>query len=296
MPNIKKLISRLANGEKIILAGACGTEILRRGVETKLPLWSAEAVIKNPEIVQKIHEDYISAGADIITTNTFRTNRRTFEKINKGEDAKKYTLLAVELAFKARQNLGKDNVFIGGAIAPLEDCYQPESVPPVKELEKEHREQVEIFAQSDVDFIILETMNSIIESRVVLEACKDAGIDTAISFVCNKEGKLLSGETLEAALKEVKRFEPFAVLTNCRPPEVINKSVDELLKLSNLPVGVYANGDGCPCDIDGWKFTGNMTPEKYLENAKRWLSKGVQIIGGCCGTNPEYIRLLKERL
>ena len=93
-----ELKKKLDGGAKVVLSGACGTEIQRRGVSTGLPLWSAGALFSNPEVVKQIHRDYIDAGADIITTNTFRTNTRTFKDAGGEERAREATRIACSIA------------------------------------------------------------------------------------------------------------------------------------------------------------------------------------------------------
>ncbi|MBI4235148.1 homocysteine S-methyltransferase family protein [Candidatus Peregrinibacteria bacterium] len=294
MNRIEFLKNRLKNKEKILLAGACGTEIQRRGIKTELPLWSASALITNPEIVSRVHEDYIKAGSDIITTNTFRTNRRTLQKINKGDESEKLTKLAVKLALKARIESGRKEVLIGGSIAPLEDCYEPKLVPSDKELWQEHSEQAENLAKNGVDFLFIETINTIREAKIAFKACKKTGLEVAISFVCNKNGNLLSGESIEAAYRAISPLAPLAILTNCAPPQIAEISLYKLLKISKIPIVFYANGDGMPHDELGWKFLKEKKPEDYLKFAQKWLKDGASIIGGCCGTNPEYIKLIRK--
>jgi|TARA_B100000315_G_scaffold188911_1_gene178712 homocysteine S-methyltransferase len=136
------VIGRKLNKNCLLLDGAMGTELLHRGVNVSLPLWSASAVEEAPEIVEQIHRDYMKAGADIITTNTFRTTTRTFLKIGASPDeararAKTSTNEAVRLAKKAASG----NVMVAGSIAPLEDCYAPELFPGVVTAIKEFEEQ-----------------------------------------------------------------------------------------------------------------------------------------------------------
>lgn len=298
MSRIQTLKKRLAQGKKILLAGACGTEIQRRGVKTELPLWSASALLTHPEVVRKIHRDYIDAGAEIITTNTFRTNRRTLQKVGIGDKARELTRLAFSLADKARKDSQRNDVLIGGSLAPVEDCYSPGLIPSKEHLKNEHAEQSQYLAEAGVDFIFIETMNSIEEAVVALEAAQKTGLEVAVSFVCNDVGNLLSGESIEKAFNRILPFEPFAILTNCSSPTTIGVSLERLLKVSDdvIPIGVYGNGDGQPDNGLGWKFTGNMNADRYLLYVKKWLVDGASIIGGCCGTNPDYIRLIKEFL
>src|SRR3990167_5025855 len=106
----------------VLLAGACGTEIQRRGVPTPLPLWSVHALLDNPEVVKQIHLDYLRAGAEVITTNTFRTTARALAKAGIGERARELTRLASRLAREAVSEAHADRtVLVGGSIAPLED-------------------------------------------------------------------------------------------------------------------------------------------------------------------------------
>lgn len=298
MSRIQILKQRLMEGEKILLAGACGTEIQRRGVKTELPLWSASALLTHPEIVQKIHKDYIEAGAEIITTNTFRTNRRTLQKAGLDDKISELTRFAFSLADKARKDSQRNDVLIGGSLAPVEDCYTPGLIPSKEHLKNEHAEQSQYLAEAGVDFIFIETMNSIEEATIALEAAKKTGLEVAVSFVCNDVGNLLSGESIEKAFNRILPFGPFAVLTNCSSPTTIGVSLKRLLKASDgvIPIGVYGNGDGQPDNELGWKFTENMDAGKYLLHARKWLQDGASIIGGCCGTNPNYIKLIKRFL
>jgi homocysteine S-methyltransferase len=106
-------LQRLATGRPLLLDGATGTELQRRGVNTGLPLWSARALIEAPEVLRSIHADYINAGADIITTNTFRTKRRTLERAGIGSRARELTRLAVQIARDAAQSVDR-KIFVAG--------------------------------------------------------------------------------------------------------------------------------------------------------------------------------------
>lgn len=295
------MIKRLENFKKglkkrqiFILDGAVGTEILARGEETPGILWSSQALINNPSLVKQIHKDYINAGAQIIITNTFSTKERTFRKAGMHGKGKEATILACKLAGQARDEIGKDDVLIAGGVAPLEDCYSPELVPSEKELKKEHLEYAKDLKQGGVDFILAETMISLREIKAVCEASTKIGLPVAVSFCCDQNGNLLSGETLEEAVDLVSKYNPLFLSLNCMSLDVIGKVLKKLRKLTSLPVAVYAQGDGEPGSEQGWKFKGNSKPEIYSQYAKEWLKNGAQIIGGCCGTNPLYIKLLSS--
>ena len=294
---IDTLKTRLANKDVIIMDGGTGTEILRRGHQTTLPLWSAEVLLTNPQIIKKIHYDYIKAGAEIIITNTFRTQKRTFAKAGKDQHAKAATILASKIVQDAIKESGVPHVvYIAGSIAPLEDCYTPDIVPSDADLQKEHYEHARNLKEGGVDFLLVETMNTIKEAVFALRAAQRVGLPIAISFCCNDRLELLSGESLEEMVKKITPFDPLFLSINCTSIKATTKIIKKLRKLTPIPLGVYANGDGCPDPIQGWKFIGNITKEQYLKHARLWIKEGVQIIGGCCGTDPSYISLLSQSL
>lgn len=281
----------LKEGKAFVLDGAMGTEISSRGTKTTLPLWSAQVILDNPNLVKEIHRDYIKNGASIIVTNTFRTTKRTFRKVGLEDKARGVTILACKLAKEAVE-LENENVLIAGSMAPLEDCYSPELVPLEKELKKEHLEYAQNLKKGGVDFLFLETMISLREINAGLEAAKKVMLPVAASLCCNDKGELLSGESLEEAVELVSKYDPLFIALNCMNIKTITKLMKKLKKLTNLPIGAYGQGDGKPDDDEGWCFTGDKGVKIYLNEAKNWLKDGVQVIGGCCGTNPEYIKRL----
>ncbi|HLC75970.1 MAG TPA: homocysteine S-methyltransferase family protein [Candidatus Peribacterales bacterium] len=296
MTRIETLKHRLSNKEIILLDGATGTELQRRGVRTELPLWSASALITHPNVVQQIHKDYIDAGADIITTNTFRTSRRALSLADQSDKVVEYNRIACELAKAARDSSDRNDVVIGGCIAPLEDCYKPNLVPHDEALEIEHAEHAVLLARYGADFIFAETMNCIREGSAVLRAGKNTGLPVAISIVCHDAEHLLSGEKIIDAINAFVEFEPLFICANCRPLKTIDGCVSTLLKYSNIPIGVYANGLGHPHDEQGWLFEGGDAMKEYIAYSVKWLEQGVQVIGGCCGTTPKYIAGIAKHL
>lgn len=288
---IEKFRDNLSTGKVFILDGAMGTEISARGIKTTLPLWSAGSLLTNPQTVKQIHKDYINAGARIIITNTFRTTRRTFKKKNMADKAKQTTLLACKLAKEAVSESGQD-VLVAGSMAPLEDCYRPDLVPDDRELKKEHLEYAENLKEGGVDFLLAETMISLREIKAVCKAAKQVGLPLAISFCCDKDGNLLSGEKLEKVVKLVEQYNPIFLSLNCMSLDLSSKVLKKLRKSTYLPIAVYAQGDGEASDDQGWKFKGNNRPKIYSKYAEKWIKSGADVIGGCCGTNPEYIHKL----
>ena len=178
---------RLAAGGVLLLDGATGTELQRRGVDTSLPLWSARALVEAPDVLRAIHADYAAAGADIITTNTFRTHGRTLTRAGLGERAHALNQLAVQIAREAAQQADRE-IFVAGSISPLEDCYSPQLVPPDGELWIEHAEMARDLAQAGCDLLLVETMNTIREAVIAARCAATTGLPVCVSFVAGRNG------------------------------------------------------------------------------------------------------------
>ncbi|TSC76299.1 MAG: Homocysteine S-methyltransferase [Parcubacteria group bacterium Gr01-1014_31] len=278
-----------------ILAGATGSEILRRGFPTKLPLWSAQVLFEKPELVRQIYVDYIRAGADIIVTNTFRTQRRTLAKAGRADATGRINRLAVDLALQARgEAAGGQPVLIGASMTTLEDCYRPDLLPTAQEMEAEHREQAQLLASAPIDFFLLETFNSIQEAVIAARAAAATGKPLMVSFTANTRGDILNGDQWSEAIRQVEEFSPLAIMVNCVPPAVATAALEKIKRSTALPFGAYANGAGEADTTDGWKFSSGDRIGQYLDHCRDWADMGATIIGGCCGTNHEYTRAYRQ--
>jgi homocysteine S-methyltransferase len=268
-----------------------GTELQRRGVQTRLPLWSSWALLEAPETVGAIHREYAEAGADIITTNTFRTHRRSLAEEGIGERAKELTRLAVELAERAREHARAD-VCLAGSMAPLEDCYHPERVPARDRLETEHAEMAENLAEAGVDLLLVETMGTLEEIGAAARAARGTGLPFMVSAIPREGGRLLGRQSLAEMVRILIREKPLALMVNCANHRVITAAIEVLLKTEvPVPVGGYANM-GSPEDQMGWSFRDEVSPRDYASKARDWERLGARVVGGCCGTTPAHIKEL----
>jgi len=291
IPATARLQEMLSKGP-ILLSGGMGTELMRRGCDTRLPLWSARALLDAPDTVRDVHADYLRAGARILTANTFRTDPRTVARAGCPLDHVALTRRALALAHEAAA--GHD-VLVAGSVGPLEDCYRPEAVPGDSRLRAEHGARAAALASGGADLALVETMNTIREALVALESVHPH-LPACVSFVCRAGGALLSGEDVTRAAKAVEPFAPEAILVNCCAPEVATEALRRLRDATDRPVGVYANGAGRPHGERGWCFEGGCPDDAYVREAERWLEQGAALVGGCCGTTPSTIRRLAKRL
>ncbi len=299
---MESIFSRLPKG-MVLLDGGMGQELINRGVSGQGVLWSAKALFDNPAAVQAVHEDYIRAGADVITTNSYACIRNNFEPLGLVDRLGEMNRLAAMLALQARDKVGKD-VLIAGSMGPQNGSYRPDLVGSYDETEALYREQAGFLAPF-VDLFICETMSCIREARAAATAALATGKPVWLSWSIEDSGeaRLRSGESIPDAWADIDGMGVSAVMLNCSPPEAIGRVLPELVALSNVPVGAYANAF-TPIP-EKWDFHGetsippsrtDVTPQAYAEYAGNWLKSGARIIGGCCEVGPAHIECLHKTL
>lgn len=283
------LLELLEHKAVVILDGAMGTELHRLGVDIGLPLWSANALLHAPHIVRNVHYHYLHAGSDVLTTNSFRSNLRALRKTGYEKRWEELNLRAVEMAYEARERFRSSRpVLIAGGLAPVEDCYSPELVPSVAELQEEHGKQAELLAMYGVDILLAETMMSVTESVEAAKACAATGKEFVVSFVTTPEGALLSGESLEEAVSAVEPVSPAALLVNCISAQHIAAAHRRLHAAASCVTGCYAN-TSMPGKGDITVTRHDVDAGQFAAASGTWVSDGARLIGGCCGTGPEHV-------
>ncbi len=284
--------SRLCGPKPLLLDAAMGTELERRGLAAEGSLWSARGLIDAPEAVREIHAADAAAGADILTANTFRTHRRSLAPAGLADEAARLTHRAVELAREAARGR---TIFVAGSLSPLGDCYRPDLVPADAALEVEHQEQARALAGAGVDVILLETFNSCRELGAALRAARATGLPVVASIVTDGQGRLLSGERIEEAVREVEPMFPDALAINCVPARRLSADLRILARtLRGLRSwGAWGNL-GCP-DPAG-RLDEPASPEQLASLAREWSDAGVRIVGGCCGTTASHTAALRRMI
>ncbi len=297
-----KLREQLDRREVIVLDGGIGSEMLRRGVT-----WEGHKVESEPDAIRSIHADYIRAGADVISTNTFQLARRSYmnhfadrehmKRVGAPDLETRAPLLIREgvlRAKEARDLLQRPEVCIAGAMTTLDWCFRPDMAPNLEDMRAEYRETVQAFTDAGVDLMLFETFNSSKEARTALEAARMVGVPAWVGFVCNWRGQLLNGETMDQVRQGLAGIEPDVLLFNCAPVPDITLALREFSKVYRKPTGGYAHvGRFDPPD---WMFTDEYPPDKYLSACREWVAMGAQVLGGCCGTTPMHIEALRKGL
>jgi homocysteine S-methyltransferase len=281
-------------GPPLLLDGATGADLFARGVRTPPPLWSAWALLTHQPTVRQIARDHVAAGADVVTTNTFRTHARNLAMAGEKTRAEELTARAVRLAREgADASRGVRTVAVAGSLSPLEDCYRPDLVPPDEALAAEHARQARALADGGCDAILVETMNCVRESVAATRAAVATGLPVITCVVCTPGAVLWSGEPVAAWAAAVAPLGADVLGVNCTRLGAIEAALSALAAAApGVPRAAYANiGQEDP--VLGWDSS-ECPPAAYAQAARGWLASGVRLIGGCCGTLPEHVAALRK--
>ncbi len=286
------MILELLKERVLILDGAMGTELIRRtGQKFDFP----EILnIERPELIQEIHEDYINAGADIIETNTFGANRIKLSEFGASDKVFDLNVAAVRIAKKAR---GNREIFIAGSMGPIGKLIKPLGELEEGEVYDVYREQAEALAEGGADLLLIETQIDILEAKIAARAAKDAtDLPVAVSISYPMEGGLTvtgSDPGVAAVTFAPTDVDIFGLNCGGHPRDFIG-FIEKITRHSSKPLIVYANA-GIP-EKRGDKVIYPLGPEEYLEYPLKFYESGANIIGGCCGTTPDHIRLIANAL
>jgi len=273
----------------LILDGAMGSMLQKKGLKSQGSMWMSMANLEDPEQVTQIHKEYILAGADIITTNTFRTNPEALKGFNKRINNNKLVEIAVNLAIQAAKGLP---VFIAGSNAPAEDCYQLRRNLTLTKLEANHHRHIELLMISGSHFVLNETQSHFDEIKIICKYCSKNSIPYVISLFVDERLNLLSGESLRTAIEFIRDYNPLAIGVNCIKPDTFMRLYTK--NKFDFNWGVYLNA-GKGSFADEIIVTGT-SPDEYSNLFKNILLKSPSFVGGCCGTTPNHIKSLKRLL
>lgn len=271
----------------LILDGAMGSLIEQRGYHFDNILWTSLLNLNNPELIIDIHNEYVKAGCDIITTNTFRTNPNSIKLSNKIIDFENFVKQAVNLS---KSVAIEQNVLLAGANPPAEDCYQKNRTLTLKELKYNHHSHINSLYTNGVDFILNETQSHWDEIEIISKYCSNLSIPYAISLYFDLELNILSGESVIQVIEMIRNYDPFLICFNCIGHNTFIKFLDSIKIDYNW--GFYLNC-GETNNLNG-NIICNITPQKYIEIVKSSLNLGPKLIGACCGSNPMHIKKINN--
>ncbi|MDF9799351.1 homocysteine S-methyltransferase [Catalinimonas alkaloidigena] len=287
----------------LLLDGGLGQEIFQRAGKPAHPLWSARVMMDNPEIVKEVHQDFIKAGAKIITVNSYSCTPTRLLRDGQLQWFERLQQLALKMASEARDELGAlaENVQIAGCLPPLIGSYTTDE-RSFQELKEEYR-QISTIQAAEVDIFIIETISNIKEARAATEAALESRKPVILSFTLSDKipHVLRSGETIEEALDAISDYPLSGLSFNCSFPETISQGMKAVQHLK-IPYGGYANGF---TSVEELKPGGtvnvlsareDLDEKKYAHYAMDWVRSGAAIVGGCCEVGPSYIKYLQNEL
>lgn len=293
----------LEAGKIIVIDGATGTELERRGAAMHDKAWCAMATLTDPELLRGVHEDYIRAGARVITANTFSTNRNMLEPAGLGSRFEELNRRAVELARQARDRTGTvGRVAVAGSMShqvPVmggADQRDAHAVPPPEVAEANFREMAELLAASGVDLILMEMMSDPELANPAIAAAVATGLPVWAGFSV-RAGE--SGAPVAYARPELGAAEMLDTipLDGVRVAGVMHSKADtiaptiELLKWRwSGPLMAYP--DSGYFKMPHWQFVDIIPVDDFVACSRKWIAAGVQVVGGCCGLGIEHIEAL----
>jgi len=293
-----------------LLDGGMGFELQLRGV--KVPshtesIWSALALIEDPDAVVDVHAAYIEAGADVLTINNYAVTPPILAREGMEHRLEELTGLAVDLAEKACSETGC-RPRLAGSFPPLETSYRADLVKGREEVLEGYRRIASVLA-GRVDLILCETLANSHEAVWACEAATETGCDFWMSWTLQgtRLNTLPSGESLSEAFSALGDLKPSAYLVNCCGANFVTAAMPVLTGLTTAPVGGYANAESVVPDDGRAGVQGDpesaqrsaatvLNAEAYASEVQQWLDAGASIVGGCCGTRPKHIQRLKAML
>jgi methionine synthase I (cobalamin-dependent)/5,10-methylenetetrahydrofolate reductase len=281
--------------------GAMGTLLYARGIPYEHCFDALN--LTQPELIQGIHSEYISAGAQIIETNTFGANRAKLETHQLAERVRDINFRAARLAREAREIAGLP-VFIAGAVGPSGRPLQAPDEQRLSELRTMFREQMQALQEGGVDLLILETFSNLAELRQAILAAQEVGglpIVAQMSFY--EDGHTLSGQSATRVAAVLSDLGVDIMGANCSvgPAATLDVLEEMIASVKQQPMGSQAAlfsaqpNAGVPTRI-GHRFFYMATPDYFADYAVRFAKAGVQLIGGCCGTTPHHIAAMRQTL
>ncbi len=304
MPS-RSIVDRLKDGELLLMDGATGSEIQRRGVnvnkgsnDEQFGVWSASANIDAPGVVRAIHEDYLRAGADIIISNNFYTTSEKLKTIGAEDEWELYTRRGGELAVDTRDKVNPE-AYVGGGVSP----------PGTGDLRSQYEDQARVLAAAGVDFMLPEYVGGgvrheggIADCITAVEAFATAGLPVFLGISNLLEtGTMRDGESMEDLGKALNDTQVAGVFLMCSYPECISAGLPALRDSYEGPLGAYGhlgydrNPDfGKDPEEPYFKIEErHYNTVRYAQFGQEWIDMGAQVIGGCCSTRPDHIETLR---
>jgi len=280
----ENILAALHRGDIVIGDGAMGTMLQARGLPggTMPELWNLE----HPEVVLAVHQAYLDAGAQIVTTNTFGGNRLRMGEAGLAGRGAELTRLGASLAHRA----AGDRAWVAGSVGPTGQLLKPYGTLTASLAEQIFAEQIEALASGGADLILIETQHDIEEALCAVRAAKaNTDLPVFCTFAFGASGRTMMGLGPDEAATRAQDAGADVVGANCgQGPAAIVAGLEGMREATSLPLMAQSNAGTPQMNQDGdpvW----DVVPEDIVEHVRAFISLGAQVVGGCCGTGPEHI-------
>ena len=284
----EELLARLERGV-ILLDGATGSELRRKGmpVGVSTELWAYE----HPEAVLEVQRGYVAASSDIIYAPSFSANRMGLEMHGVAHRLKEINAGLVKLSKQAADG----RAWVAGDITTTGKPMEPVGPIGYEELMELYQEQISVLAEAGADLLVAETMLGIDETVCAVEAARSVcDLPIFCTLTMEADGHLMFGGSAQEAVETLQAVGASAVGLNCSVgPDQLEAVVASMKAVAEVPVIAKPNA-GIPVIDERGQAHYSMSPEQFAQAMRKLVDAGAAIIGGCCGTNPEYIRALKN--
>jgi homocysteine S-methyltransferase len=294
----------------LVIDGALATELERRGCDLRDELWSAKILMEQPEIIKQVHLDYFKAGADCAITASYQATIEGFARRGlKESEAIALIRKSVELATEARDEFwaessnrtGRPKPFVAASLGPygafLADGseYRGNYGLTEKELMDFHRPRLRALIEAGADMLACETIPSLVEAQAIANLLKEfPDMSAWVSFSARDERHISEGQAFADCVKQLESTpQIIAIGVNCTSPEYIPSLIRAANTATQKPVLVYPNS-GETYDASQNDWNGEPVLDSFGEQAREWYDAGARLIGGCCRTTPEDIRVIAD--
>jgi methionine synthase I (cobalamin-dependent)/5,10-methylenetetrahydrofolate reductase len=276
----------------VLCDGAMGTLLYAKGIFINRSY--DELNISQPDLIRGVHHEYLQAGAEIIETNTFGANSFRLARHSLADKVREVNLAGVQLAREAAKSF---DVWVAGSVGPLGTRIEPLGKTSFEEARESFRKQIEALVEGGVDLLILETFGYLEELHQVMLAARDvkAGLPIVAQVTIDEDGNCLDGSDPETFVPKLVEWGADVIGCNCSVgPVAMLDAIERVRALTSLPLAAQPNA-GIPRSVEGRNIY-LCSPEYMASYARKFVAVGVRVVGGCCGTTPEHIRVMKSAL
>jgi methionine synthase I (cobalamin-dependent)/5,10-methylenetetrahydrofolate reductase len=285
-------LDRLSQAAPVLCDGAMGTLLYAKGVF--INRCYDELNLSQPDLIRGIHADYLTAGAELIETNTFGANRYRLERHGCADHVREINLAGARLAREAAK---AHDAFVAGSVGPIGIRIEPLGKTSREEAREAFAEQIAALLEGGVDVLCLETFGYLDEIQQAVLAAQEVAphIPVIAMITVDEDGNALDGAPPSIYARKLAAFPVAAIGFNCSVgPTTLLDAVEHLAPALNQQLCVMPNA-GIPRSIEGRNIY-LCSPEYMASYARKFVAAGVKLVGGCCGTTPEHIRAMKSAL